>query len=64
MYKGDQFGQIAECRNGEIIWRCTAKTINAISKKTGKCKARLRTKFINGFEMIKDPTHAEHVHSE
>lgn len=56
------FGAIDQARNGTTIWRCTQPIINATTKKPGRCKARLRTKIIDGYEMIKNPLEPSHSH--
>lgn len=42
--------------NDEISWRCTSK-----NAKFRRCRVRLRTRLVNGYEMIKK-TNIKHDH--
>lgn len=53
---GFRFGIHYQHKNKEISWRCTTAT-----KHSGRCCARLKTKLINGYEMIKS-VNVNHEH--
>lgn len=55
-YDGFRFGVKTYYKNGETNWRCTSK-----GDVNGRCRARIRTQVINGYEMIKD-VNEQHNH--
>lgn len=56
---GFKFSEYYASANGEIIWRCN-KMFHCDGRRRN-CGARLRTKVINGYEMIKN-MNVKHVH--
>ena len=59
---GYAFGVHLEKPDGQIRWRCTLKFAKiGETRKQIRCRATLKTKKINGFDMIKYPF-ARHDH--
>lgn len=57
---GFAYGVHHEYKDGATRWRCTLGRVKGTGKRLG-CRGSLRTKKINGYEMIKDP-HVIHDH--
>lgn len=51
---GHRYGVVLRKAN-EYVWRCTKNHPHKLSGKTTKCNGRLRTKMIDGYEMIQTP---------
>lgn len=62
IHEGFRFGMHYQHANDEISWRCTTRVKN----RNGRCGARIRTRVINGYEMITfskgQNTNVEHDH--
>lgn len=44
-----------DLRSQETFWSCTTPTYNSITKKKTPCRACIKTKLIDGYEMIRNP---------
>lgn len=67
IWNGFNYGRIKQNLNGDMSWRCTAKAKNKRTRKNQMCTAMVRTKTINGYEMItsiKGDIHLEHVRKD
>lgn len=61
-YKGNtyRYKHITKKENG-IVWMCTKGTNDRLTGKRLRCPARVITKVIKGFDMLK-PTNKRHYH--
>lgn len=55
---GHKFSEHFQLKSGDLSWRCTKHTSDG---NRTNCGARVRTKVIDGYEMIKNP-HVVHKH--
>lgn len=60
LYNGFRFG-IHYDKKGETTWRCTTYVYKKGTGKRTGCRARIKSKMVNGYEMIKDPN-VQHDH--
>lgn len=55
LYGGYRFGQVYEYKGvGDIRWKCTSNYIDSNSGQRRGCRAFVRTKMIDGYEMIQN----------
>lgn len=59
---GRKFGETKRGLDGIIHWRCTANGFNEHLGRSTRCNVRLRTKLINGYEMLENTIMKEHNH--
>lgn len=58
---GYRFGQYYKYSKSDVCWKCTTNVHDPITGKRRACSARIRTKLLNGYEMIKN-ANIEHDH--
>lgn len=51
IFDGHKFSEHVQLKNGIVSWRCTR---HAPNENRTNCNARLKTKVIDGYEMIKN----------
>lgn len=51
-YGHHQFGEVSRLAKDIVIWRCTANGLKDVLGKRKRCNFRIRTKIVNGYEML------------